>query len=385
MIFAILNFISAVAISGVAAYFSILGLATIFPGSVAAVIVMAGSLEVGKLVGSVWLHKNWSEAPKYIRYYLLIAVVVLSLITSMGIFGFLSKSHIEHDFSSQQNIALIEQKSNQIDRLQSQINQKEFIFVQEDKVIDEFSKDKELKIKTLQDRIAYLRSDKNTVIDDLNDTIKASEKEIDNIRKDRQSIIDSKPFSLPSKLKAFDEKNAEKLSSLSKKIDDMQSTIRSINDSYSNEVANINKQIDEIQNTKYQPVNTDESEDASVEIEQLESKIATLLEEKFDLESKQMKIEAEVGPIKYVSAFLKDFFDIKVDIESSVRVIIIILIFVFDPLAILLLIGAAISWDKARMKSLPPDELKIRKELLEELEDYVSQGGSVKMFLDRYS
>jgi len=96
MVFAIATLISALSISAVAAYFSILGLATIFPGSQTSVVIMGVVLEIGKIIAAIWLHRNWKIAPLLIKGYLSFAVVVLMGITSMGIFGFLSKSHIEH-------------------------------------------------------------------------------------------------------------------------------------------------------------------------------------------------------------------------------------------------------------------------------------------------
>ena len=131
-----LIFLSGVSISLVAAYFSIIGLATMFPGSKEAIIIMGAVLEIGKLVAAVWLHKNWHDAFRFLRFYLLIAVLVLSGITSMGIFGFLSKSHVEHTASIEKEQAIISQIDAKIERkelfisqrkdLLSQISQKQF-------------------------------------------------------------------------------------------------------------------------------------------------------------------------------------------------------------------------------------------------------------------
>jgi len=385
MIFALLNFISAIAISGVAAYFSILGLATIFPGSVVAVIVMAGSLEVGKLVGSVWLHRNWTNAPRYIRYYLLVAVVVLSLITSMGIFGFLSKSHIEHDFSFQQNSLLIAKKEEQIKRLESSLHK---VYAQDDVSDEDFQrelKDYQSKLDTYKKRLEDTRKDRDDSLSRLYEDNKNAQSQLDKIAENRQYITENTTFSLSSKLKKFDEENKQKIEDLNTKIKMNEVFIRDYNIEFKQRITEVNLLIDTLKKPQRNAFQQVFNEQDKLNIEKTEDQIELLTEEKFKLESNQMKIEAEVGPIKYISAFLKDFFNVKVEIETSVRVVIVILIFVFDPLAILLLIGAAISWENARTKALPPDELKIRKELLEELEDYMSQGGSVKMFLDRHS
>ena len=385
MIFAALNFISAVAISLVAAYFSIIGLSTIFPGSVVAVIVMAGSLEMGKLVGSVWLHKNWKEAPKYIRYYLLLAVVILSLITSMGIFGFLSKSHIEHDFSSQQNTSMIIKKGVKIERLEDQIKEYEeelegFSFAE-----NHFQQSVDQKVSFYKSRIEDVRNDRDKTITRLKDQVQDRQKELKDIRVSRQSIIDNNTFNVTSKLKSFDEKNSEKIQELNEYIIKHEGHIISIQEETKKEIEDLIVSIENISDSEIKDANTDEKKELHEKISQLDTEIEGLTEEKFALEAAQRKIEAEIGPVKYVASLLKDFLNIEINVESSVRLIIIILIFVFDPLALLLLIGAVMSYDKAREKKLPADELAIRKELLEELEDYISQGGSVKMFLDRYS
>lgn len=90
-----LAFGTSILLAGIAAYFSVVGLSTIFAGAFWSVIVMGGALEFGKLVTAAWLHIKWDEINKAFKYYLSIAVIVLMLITSMGIFGFLSKAHID--------------------------------------------------------------------------------------------------------------------------------------------------------------------------------------------------------------------------------------------------------------------------------------------------
>ena len=82
-------------VAGVAAYFSVIGLATIFAGSFWPVVIMAGVLEIGKLVTAGFLHLRWSDINRAMRYYLMSAVLVLMIITSLGIFGFLAKANIE--------------------------------------------------------------------------------------------------------------------------------------------------------------------------------------------------------------------------------------------------------------------------------------------------
>ena len=95
MIQTYLTFLAAFLLSGMAAYYSVLGLALIFAGAFWPVVFMGSSLEFAKLVAASWLYRNWKTSPILIKYYLTFAVVVLMLLTSMGIFGFLAKSHID--------------------------------------------------------------------------------------------------------------------------------------------------------------------------------------------------------------------------------------------------------------------------------------------------
>lgn len=90
-------FLTSIMIASVAAFFSIIGLSTIFSGAFWPIVIMGGALEVGKLVTSAWLHIKWKEIGKLLKYYLTFAVIVLMLITSMGIFGLLSKAHLEQE------------------------------------------------------------------------------------------------------------------------------------------------------------------------------------------------------------------------------------------------------------------------------------------------
>ena len=95
MIQVLLPFLTAIGLSGIAAYYSVIGLAQIFPGSYWPIIVMGSVLEVSKLVTVSWLYNNWDVTVRIMRYYFLTAIILLMLITSMGIFGYLSKAHLD--------------------------------------------------------------------------------------------------------------------------------------------------------------------------------------------------------------------------------------------------------------------------------------------------
>ena len=115
MFFAFLVLITALAISATAAYYSIVGLMAIFSGATLSVAVMGSVLEVGKLVTASWLYQYWKQVPFLLKTYLTIAVFVLMLITSMGIFGYLSKAYLEQSAMSEEQIAQIQVYTEKLD------------------------------------------------------------------------------------------------------------------------------------------------------------------------------------------------------------------------------------------------------------------------------
>src|SRR5210317_1059118 len=116
MLFGLITFLTAITISGVAIYYSVSGLVAIFAAAAIPIIIMGTALEVGKLVTAVWLHRYWKQANWWLKTYLSIATLVLMFITSMGIFGFLSKAHIEQTSAGQESVAQVERIEAQIVR-----------------------------------------------------------------------------------------------------------------------------------------------------------------------------------------------------------------------------------------------------------------------------
>ena len=116
MIFGILTLITALCISAVAIYYSVAGLVAIFAAAAVPIMIMGGTLEIAKLVTAVWLHRYWQQATWWLKTYLSFAVIVLMFITSMGIFGFLSKAHIEQTSASQESVAQVERLATEIAR-----------------------------------------------------------------------------------------------------------------------------------------------------------------------------------------------------------------------------------------------------------------------------
>ena len=249
MFLTILTFLSAISISVIAAGYSILGLATLFAGAFIPIVAMGSALEVGKLVAASWLYHNWrSDIPKLLKGYLFTAIIVLIFITSMGIFGFLSKAHLDQ-------VKPVSGNNIKIELIDKQINQQ------------------------------------NIIID-------RAQKTLDLLDKGLEVYIDKEYVSrgLKERKKQEEERNT---------------------------------------------LNT--------AINEASDKIAELTNKKASLQLEQDKIEAEVGPIKYIAELIygeqaKDYFD------EAVRIVILVLIFVFDPLAVLLLIAANISLRQWRTK-----------------------------------
>ena len=240
----IITFITSLAIAVVAAWYSIIGLTTIFSAAVIPIIIMGIVLEVGKLVSAAWVYQNWKETTILLKTYLVLAVVILMLITSMGIFGFLSKSHIDAGMNTGEISVKIERIDNRIKSEQRHID----------------------------------RAEKNIL--------------------EMDTTLDKTSYGF------FDDSRLEERKKQS--------------------------------NTR---------EEFSSIINKAENSIDVLLDKKSEYELEVKNFEVEVGPVKYIAALIygdeaKNFLD------NTVRYVILLIIFVFDPLAILLLISSNISYNK---------------------------------------
>ena len=239
----------AIAISGVAAWYSIAGLMAIFSAASISIAVMGSVLEVGKLVTTSWLYQNWRTVPFLLKTYLTIAVVTLMLITSMGIFGYLSKAHIDQTLGNGDNTIQIVELESQISNEQRRIDDAKLVTSQLDAAVQTLIK-------------------------------------FDRIRGKDGAI--------------------------------------SVRESQLVERAALSGIISE----------------ASERIKQLRTS-------KNELAKEQLKFEAEVGPIRYVAEFIYGETNQQI-LEKAVRWVIITIIFVFDPLAVLLLIAANMSLSKPK-------------------------------------
>ena len=159
MFFGLLTLIVALTISAVAIYYSVAGLVAIFAAATIPIIIMGGALEIGKLVTAVWLHRYWSRARWWMRLYLGTAVLVLMFITSMGIFGFLSKAHIEQTAAAQEQVAMLGRMDAEIERQRELITRAEQRIVKAETDADADDVGIQEKIDREQERIdsAYTR------------------------------------------------------------------------------------------------------------------------------------------------------------------------------------------------------------------------------------
>ena len=255
-----LTLISGLTISAVAIYYSVAGLVAIFAAAAVPIIIMGVVLEVGKLVATVWLKMNWVRAPKLIRTYLIIAITTLMLITSMGIFGFLSKAHLDQAVPTgdiADKVALIDEK-----------------------------------IKTERDNID------------------AAKKALSQMDSQVDQILG----------RSADEKGAERAVQIRR---------------------NQAKERQNLQN----------------EIAKSQKAIAVLNEERAPIAKDLRKVEAEVGPIKYIAKLIYgDNPDANL-LEKAVTWVIMIIVFVFDPLAVVLLLASQHSFQWFRKEKDSEEDL----------------------------
>ena len=376
MIFGILVMFTALTISAVAIYYSVAGLAAIFAAAVIPIIIMGGVLEVAKLVTAVWLHKYWTQAKWWLKYYLTTAVIILMFITSMGIFGFLSKAHIEQTSGVDESVA-------QISRIEGELVRQEDIVTRAELKIKELETtgtggqsniqaqiDKEQeRISTAYDRIKPAIAEQNVIIANVTNLFQGELDKIDNQLAKLQGYIESNDIKKaqgmigakadgtygPKTAKAFtlwqDAKKVERNSWLEKIQDSAQSStvitardeIKRLRASADTQIAESNKLINKYRDQLTADTKTDITsliEQQYLKITTANQQVDTLTEEKYTIQREYRKLEAEVGPIKYIAEFVYGEAADRNMLEEAVRWVIITIIFVFDPLAVLLLIAS---------------------------------------------
>lgn len=367
MFIAILTLLSALSISGVAIFYSVIGLATIFPGAFWPVVIMGSVLEVGKLVTASWLYRNWRHTRWLLKTYLTTAVIVLICITSMGIFGFLSKAHLEQNLAEDtvtQRIEIINSKiaseetyikrqKDTIVRLESTLNRTTTSNTGALDIEIQSLKDAEDKFKTLlaveTNTVKDLNDQLKTTLKDLNDRLRTLDKDVSDVLNANKQFFNEERAAAELKASQKEEREqiankiAEAEKTIAIKIAEAQSRIQILKDDYAKDTAKIQARIDGLRKTNVADnsgVNNDIVK-AEQNIIDAQNRIDGYIVEREPLQSSMLKLEAEVGPVKYIAALAVDFgITDKVNTSEAVRWVILIIIVVFDPLAVLLLIAA---------------------------------------------
>ena len=349
----LLALFTSLSIAGIAAYFSILGLATIFAGAYLGVVVMASVLEFGKIVTAAYLHLVWDRLG-FMKYYLALSVFVLMLITSLGIFGYLAKASSDTSYAT--GVA------------QSEITRIEKIIERE-----------ENKILTLENRIESLGTGQYDITDAVNaqiairdgawervqGDIEYAEGNITSIRS-QLTILDAAVNELRNKgvevirleeATIFDAGEVEKIDYIAQAnelFEQQRDQRERIASDISKQQDNIDKYREQAQTVineanaeirRLQTQNTDsqdniiaDTEEYTGQIDEIYDTIEELKEEKFVFDQEILGFEREVGPIKYIAEVIYGQDESVKYLDNAIRAVIFALIFVFDPLAILLLI-----------------------------------------------
>lgn len=173
-IFGFWTLLIALLISGVAAYYSIIGLTAIFAAAFIPIVIMGSALEVAKVTTAVWLHRYWHIAPFLMKFYLTIATVVLMFITSMGIFGFLSKAHVEQTSAATESVAQIERIDTELLRLDQIIKRAEDRIAKAESSTGNRNDDIQEQIEAEQNRISQAYQRVQPAIDEQNQIIESA-------------------------------------------------------------------------------------------------------------------------------------------------------------------------------------------------------------------
>jgi len=359
MFIAILTLLSALSISGVAIFYSVIGLATIFPGAFVPVVIMGGVLEVGKLITASWLYRNWKFTPFMLRTYLTTAVIILSLITSMGIFGFLSKAHLEQNLASDTLIQRIQILEDKIDSEKMSIERQTLVIDRAEKSIsrDTGTADGDIEVQQsiiadANEKLKTLLTVETNTVKDLNDRLKVLDKNVSDVLTSNKSFFNEERAAADLKASQKEER-----AQIAVKVAEAQDRIAELKTDHKEEIAKAQEIIANMrtgsQDNKGQF--TKEIETAEQKIFDSQGRIDLFIVEKQPLEKEMLTLEAEIGPVKYIAALAVDWgITDQVETSKAVRWVILLLIVVFDPLAVLLLIAA----NQSLMRRFPPEPPK---------------------------
>jgi predicted nucleic acid-binding Zn-ribbon protein len=344
---------TSMSIAGIAAYFSVIGLATIFAGAFLGVVVMAGALEFGKIVTAAYLHLYWDRL-NYMKYYLTFSVFILMLITSLGIFGYLAKASSDTSYKTSvaqselqkidgkilrtgNSISLLEERMNSLGT--SKIDVSESIRQQE--VIRDGAWERvqgdidyaQVQIESLRTQMTSL----DTAVNELRN------KGVEVITTDEGGLFqgdEKQTIDYVAQANTLFEQQSEQRQQIRTDISQQQSNIDKYRTQAQTTIDNANDEIKRLQISSTGDADDiiNRTTEYQLQIDDLYDTISVYKEERFPFEQEILNFEREVGPIKYVAEVIYGQETARDYLDNAIRWVIFAIIFVFDPLAILLLI-----------------------------------------------
>ena len=363
-----LALLTSVGIAGIAAYFSVLGLATIFAGAFMGIVIMAGALEFGKIVTAAYLHLFW-ERLNYQKWLMALMVFVLMLITSLGIFGYLSKAHSEQTGDTAQAQSIVSRIDSEIAREENKIATYEERIgtlgvakidvsgsISQQEVIRDGAWDRvQGDIDYAQGQIGSLRTQLTTLDSAVNDL---REKGVEVITTDEGGVFqgaETETIDYVEQANVLFDQQKEQRDQIRLDIDKQQGNIDRYRQQAQDTINDANAEIKRLQQAS--TGDADEiiakTDEYNLLIDQTYDTIDELKLEKFDSEQIILTLEREVGPIKYIAEVIYGQEESVKYLDNAVRWVIYMLIFVFDPLAVLLLISSIGQVYREEEKSRP--------------------------------
>jgi len=350
-----LALVTSVAIAGIAAYFSVLGLATIFAGAFMGIVIMAGALEFGKIVSAAYLHLFWDRL-NYQKWIMAFMVFVLMLITSLGIFGYLSKAHSEQTGDTAQAQSIVTRIENQILREENKIKTYEgrigTLGVSNIDVSASISQQEEIRdgawervqgdIDYAKIQIESLRSQLST-LDETLSTLR--NKGVATITVQEGGIFSQDDVEVIDYVAQADElftQQGDYRTQIRNDIAEQQGNIDNYRSQAQDTINDANVEIKRLQQSSTGDVDAMivKTEEFNLLIDQSYDIIDGYKDEMFDSKQIILTLEREVGPIKYIAEVIYGQEESVKYLDNAVRWVIYMLIFVFDPLAVLLLISS---------------------------------------------
>ena len=389
---------SALAVSVVAAYFSIVGLMAIFSGLPQSIFAMGAVLEIAKLVTASWVYQYWNKTQFLMKTYMVAAVVILSIITSVGIFGFLSKAHLDQSASTGDAVA-------QVERIQDLVQREQVRITTAEEQIDRIQKGGVLDVS---ESIKQQEEIRNTAWDRIQDDVQYAENQIAKIRESLESDLSKKQSELDALddiVKSYTEQGTtggvftrednvakgieiretqkperdrialemgELRGYAETQIAGYRNNIKGYRDSVQSTIDGADREINRL---REQGADDQASRDEQIDtiqgrIDSAYIKIDDYNIELFDKQSIVRDIEKEVGPIKYVAQLLYGNSGAGA-VDNAVTILILLLVFVFDPLAIMLVLAANLSFKERQGELITPmsvDETIVEEQIIPEEE-----------------